>query len=657
MMPKYLLLAILLTGGAFFASAQDTTYQRIIAAKDDSAKVIQLANYAYPFTTTDTAKAQKAYNELMRLSRKLNYPYWIGMVWVNRGYMSALAVNDRQAISNYDTAIYYLRKTTRVDKIALCHLNLGSIKERQGKVNDKVGHLTEAMRLLENTKYKDLLNHVYNSMGVLFFNLGEFEKGLTYFQKGLQLAKEEKDTANHVEALHGIVNCLSSQKHFKEAFSYGDELMAVATASKDNGCLLHAHTGLTDLYRRNQQAGPAIEHAKKIVQYAISGNDLQYQLIGYLSMADGYQLAKDYRKSIEFYNKALVLGTEKDVVIQLDDIYKGLSDAYEQIKETGKAFSFYKLYIANRDSANTVKTRNNATELDIKYQTAQKEKDLSLNQLQIAQKEVQLQKSRQMSLYGIGAAVVALMVALLVFFHFGSKRKLHQKQLQTMQQEKEIQLLQAVMQGEEKERSRIAKDLHDGVAGMLAAVKMHFTTIALHVGGVLQTEGYQQGIHLLDEASQEVRKTSHNLMPEVLLQHGLDEAMRRYCNNVTNSSKLLVEYNSIGEIGRFIDSFELSVYRIVQELLNNIVKHSKASEAIVQITYQSGLLSITIEDNGIGMTKDAQHKDGIGLRSLQSRVKAMNGKIEFDSAAGQGLNAYLEFETAGLEKEAEFSIA
>jgi signal transduction histidine kinase len=99
-----------------------------------------------------------------------------------------------------------------------------------------------------------------------------------------------------------------------------------------------------------------------------------------------------------------------------------------------------------------------------------------------------------------------------------------------------------------------------------------------------------------------------------------------------------------------VDGFELSVYRIVQELLNNIVKHSRASEAVVQISYQRQLLSITIEDNGIGLSREDLPNDGMGLRSLQSRVSAMNGKIEFDSIAGQGVNAYLEFETAGLEK-------
>ncbi|HEY1022807.1 MAG TPA: ATP-binding protein, partial [Flavisolibacter sp.] len=281
---------------------------------------------------------------------------------------------------------------------------------------------------------------------------------------------------------------------------------------------------------------------------------------------------------------------------------------------------------------------------------------LSQQLLRIAEKEVQLQKSRQMTFFSIGSAVTACFLTMLIYLHFRGRRKLHQQQLQTLQQEKELHLLQAVMQGEEKERSRIAKDLHDGVAGMLAAVKMHFNSMALHVGGVLQSEGYRQGIVLLDEASQEVRKTSHNLMPEVLLQHGLDEAIHRYCNNITNSNKLRVQYDAIGEMGRFVDSFELSVYRIVQELLNNIVKHAKASEAIVQLSCQNHLLAITIEDNGIGIAKDAAQKDGIGLKSLKSRVKAMNGRLEFDSVSGQGLNAYLEFETAGLEKVVAVSV-
>ncbi|HEX2532976.1 MAG TPA: ATP-binding protein, partial [Chitinophagaceae bacterium] len=268
----------------------------------------------------------------------------------------------------------------------------------------------------------------------------------------------------------------------------------------------------------------------------------------------------------------------------------------------------------------------------------------------LAQKDLQLERSRRTT-YGIGGGLVLVsLLAGLLYLRQKARKKAHAQAVQALKQEKEIQLLQALMQGEEQERSRIAKDLHDGAAGMLAAVKMHFSTLGFQHHEVLQAEGYRQGLQLLDEAAAEVRKTSHNLMPEVLMHHGLDEALRRYCHNLSNSRSLHIQYDSWGSFGRFRDSFELSVYRIVQELLNNIVKHSKANEAIVQVSVQDSLLSITIEDNGIGFQKSPS--DGMGLNALRSRVQALHGKIEWDSAAGSGVAAYLEFETAGLEKVA-----
>ncbi|HTM93463.1 MAG TPA: ATP-binding protein [Flavisolibacter sp.] len=248
--------------------------------------------------------------------------------------------------------------------------------------------------------------------------------------------------------------------------------------------------------------------------------------------------------------------------------------------------------------------------------------------------------------YTLAALVVAFLIVALLFIRSKHKKRMHEQGLKSIHQQKELQLLQALMQGEEKERSRIAKDLHDGVAGMLAAVKMHFSSMP-GVDNLMQSEGYQQGMQLLNVAAQEIRKASHNLVPEVLLQHGLDEAIRRYCINVNNSKVLQIQYDSWGEISRFTGSFELSAYRIVQELVNNIIKHSKATQAIVQLSQQDDLLSISIEDNGVGFSNN----DGMGLRSLQSRIKAMNGKMEVESSQQSGVSAYLEFEITDLKKE------
>lgn len=139
-------------------------------------------------------------------------------------------------------------------------------------------------------------------------------------------------------------------------------------------------------------------------------------------------------------------------------------------------------------------------------------------------------------------------------------------------------------------------------------------------------------------------------MPEVLIKFGLDESLRRYCNHISVSSLLSVQYDSWGEIERLKEGFELSVYRIVQELLNSIIKHSKAITALVQLNHNT-ILSITVEDNGVGFQSKVQ-KDGVGLQSILSRVKAMNDTIEIEP--GSGVSAYLEFETTNVQRNEQW---
>lgn len=364
----------------------------------------------------------------------------------------------------------------------------------------------------------------------------------------------------------------------------------------------------------------------------------------YMAYADAYALLGNHKQRIAYLNKALEIGEKSNTVIQLDDIYKGLSESYEGLQEYKKAMTYHKLYVVNYDSTNGVKHKQNAAALEVKYRTAQKEKELAAQQLELV-------KSSQYTYASISAAIMLLLVSGMGFIQYRNKKKEYAREMASLQKDKEIQLLQAVMQGEEKERTRVAKDLHDGVAGMLAASKMHFNSIGTQYAELVQLSAFKQGLNLLDEAATEVRKTSHNLMPEILLQYGLDQAIRRYCSNINNSRTISIIYDSWGEINRYNDSFELSVYRIVQELLNNIVKHSKATQALVQVSQQNQVLSITIEDNGVGMQEN-KGMDGTGLQSLASRAKAMNGKIELESRPGHGVCTYLEFDISGMEKTA-----
>lgn len=211
---------------------------------------------------------------------------------------------------------------------------------------------------------------------------------------------------------------------------------------------------------------------------------------------------------------------------------------------------------------------------------------------------------------------------------------------------KEIKLLEGLREGEEKERGRIARDLHDEISSMIVAAKMHIGILTKTIPHIADNHAYQKGLNLLDEAASQIRRTSHNLMPEILLENGLHKALNWYCSSISNSH-LKLQYISLGSATRYSPTFELSLYRIVQELINNIIRHARATEAIIQISYLSNSLMLTIEDNGIGFNKMSQAK-GTGLSSITKRAAVMNGVIEIQSTPGKGTSIYLQFQTEGL---------
>lgn len=194
------------------------------------------------------------------------------------------------------------------------------------------------------------------------------------------------------------------------------------------------------------------------------------------------------------------------------------------------------------------------------------------------------------------------------------------------------------MTGEEKERSRIAKELHDGIGSLLAASKMHASKLLSQSPDIVSPL-----IHMLDNASKETRRISHNLLPESLLNKGLDIALQDFISSINESQLIKAEYQSINLSSELPQSTQLTIYRIIQELFNNIIKHSNATEAMVQLNQHNTKLLITVEDNGKGFSY-SNGNNGIGLQNIKSRLSLLNGKMEVDSKETMGTSVYIEFE-------------
>lgn len=233
----------------------------------------------------------------------------------------------------------------------------------------------------------------------------------------------------------------------------------------------------------------------------------------------------------------------------------------------------------------------------------------------------------------IGVVVTLIVILSLLVFIIATV-VLYQRKLR----EKQQALFQSVIDAEEKERNRIAKDLHDSLGASMSAIKLYFESL---MPNITDQEKSSLVYNMLDDACNEVRSISHQMMPQVLIREGLFIATRQFCSAFMNLPKLKFELNILGPETRPNNpTTELMIYRVLQELINNSLKHSKATEIIVQLIQSKNELILSVEDNGIGGDiKINDISNGLGINNLISRVKYLNGQITFENVENSGLTA------------------
>jgi two-component system, NarL family, sensor kinase len=285
--------------------------------------------------------------------------------------------------------------------------------------------------------------------------------------------------------------------------------------------------------------------------------------------------------------------------------------------------------------------------LETKYETRSKENKIKeLN----AEKQVQqltIQRQHTLNYILIASAVVLLLLSVLAYRNHQQKQKLQQQRINELETERQLLATEAVLKGEAQERTRLARDLHDGLGGMLSGIKFSLHTMK---GNLIMTpenaQAFERSLDMLDSSIKEMRRVAHNMMPEALVKFGLDTALKDFCNDVNQTGSLHVHYQSLGLEGTPIEqSIAITIYRIVQELINNTIKHAAATNAIVQVSQTDGLLSVTVEDDGKGFdTAILEAPQGIGWSNIRHRIEFLKGKLDVNSQVGKGTSVLIEME-------------
>jgi two-component system, NarL family, sensor kinase len=273
-------------------------------------------------------------------------------------------------------------------------------------------------------------------------------------------------------------------------------------------------------------------------------------------------------------------------------------------------------------------------------------KESAIHQLEVEkiQDSNELKQKSTLNKILIGSAAALLFIGFLGYRNFRSRQKLQQAKITELEKDKQLLAIDAMLQGQEEERSRIAKDLHDGLGGMLSGTKLSFINMKENL--VLTPENamqFDKSLSMLDNTIADLRKVAHNLMPEALVKFGLQEAVKDFCNGIQSSTNIKVVYQPLGENKKLPNTAEVFTYRIVQELVNNAVKHANATQIIVQLATNNNKVGITVEDNGKGYDINVlANNKGAGMDNIKYRVQYFNGTIDTVTSAGNGTSVNIE---------------
>ncbi len=389
----------------------------------------------------------------------------------------------------------------------------------------------------------------------------------------------------------------------------------------------------------------ALYYLKKDSQIIKNSGDQRGLCYNLVNQAAAYYYKGNYKTAISLLKSADSLVTDDYNLRTKQIIYEVMSVNYEAVKDYKNAYNYLTVSNQLNDSINATEQNIAINDIQTKYQAKEKELENEVLKGDI--------KTNRIILY---SSLLVLAISFIIGFLIiknSRKREKISRQEKLIEQQKldkalkdyELHSIDMMLEGQEKERQRIANDLHDNLGSMLAALKLNFENLRLRRNEVRDEEDklYDRTDNLIEEAYQKVRSLAHAKNAGVFANEGLIPALKKLAEKISIPGRLAITVTSFGFNKRLENKLEITIFRIIQELATNIIKHSKASEASVQLTHHDDNINIIIEDNGIGIKKSEQNKaDGMGLQTIIKKTEQLGGTFNIDSTPGKGTTIIID---------------
>jgi len=523
-------------------------------------------------------------------------------------------------------AIQHAKKHKQTKVLAESYSILGANEKYQGNYEEAIRYHLEAMRIKENNKDENGLCITYNDIGIVYKNMKRYEEALKFYLKSNELARK-LDMGPAISFTYNNLGTVYNEVHKYDSAMYSYN-MALAQAEKigDPGAIATALANLADIHFAHERYDSALYNFKRCLVFDKANEDKYGMALSHMQLGRTYSALNKLKEAKAHIDTADKIAEENNLLRERIDILMIKSSIQEQLKDYTGAILTIRASAALKDSLLNEESSKQVSELHTQYETEKKEQQIALQQSEL--------KSKNYVIAGISG--VLLLGGLLSYSYYRRYRLVQQARLQQAILQEQEQATRAVLEAEEKERQRIAGDLHDGVGQLMSAARMNLSLLEneLNFEDDNKKSAFNKALSLVDDSCREVRAVSHNIMPNALLKAGLISAIREFIQKIDQRALEVTLYTD-GINERLPAAVESVLYRVIQECVNNVIKHSHANKLDMTLIKDDEGISITIEDNGKGFDTRTS-SEGIGLKNMQTRIHYLKGSIEWDSAPGKG---------------------
>ncbi len=575
------------------------------------------------FQRVDVQKAQLYNDSIYQIAEKEKNEIGLALHLLNQGTLEQIKGNYDLAINKNDAALVEFIKLKNDTLIAKTNAALGTSYWQKGEYDQAMQHYLVALKLNEQLGQKSEMAVCYNYISMVYQSKFQLALAEEYVQKAFQIIQTLQPKANHISIYHNMANIFGMQAKYEDALKMDSIGLKMCEQLRIEFNKSMFYDNIANCYYYSNHYDQSIEYHLKAI--SIDSTFKNNKQIGdsYCNLGAVYEALEKYDTAIYYYQKSIELCRKSGYKLGVKNSYELLSSLYDKMNQPALAYQALLNSNAAKDSLLNEKTENKIAQLRTLYETEKKEQQIIQQDLKISRRNLL-----------IGTLFTIFLLSLFTYYLFYNRYKLKQeRKLQTELLKEEEKRTLAILESEENERQRLARELHDGVGQLLSATKLNLSTIELNEKNKLQNS-----IDILDESIKEIRNISHNMVPDILNQQGLQIAIDNFIQKINQTNKIQLYFECNGFLESSLNSTEkLMLYRIVQEAVQNTLKYAQASEMQIQLSADEQEISLLLQDNGKGFDIDnLKEYNGIGIRNMKLRTDYLKGNFEIESSPKNG---------------------